>query len=140
MSSPIKPGSFSTFFAEGQYETQTEMLEVAEKSRKLTIGIPLETTLQENRVAIVPNSIRILKGYGHDVLVESGAGNAPFAQEPVTSAFGRAYFRWQPACRWPRPAFFTWMRACRQSTNPSQSVPRSIDLSIHRSDHSGWNL
>jgi alanine dehydrogenase len=74
MSSPIKPGSFSTFFAEGQYETQTEMLEVAEKSRKLTIGIPLETTFQENRVAIVPNSIRILKGYGHDVLVESGAG------------------------------------------------------------------
>lgn len=74
MSSPSKPSSFSTFFAKGQYETQEEMLEVSEKSQKLTIGIPKETTLQENRVAIVPNSIRILKGYGHDVLVESGAG------------------------------------------------------------------
>lgn len=87
MSNPIKPGSFSTFFAEGQYETQTEMLEVAEKSRKLTIGIPLETTLQENRVAIVPNSIRILKGYGHDVLVESGAGlSSSFTDQDYSEA------------------------------------------------------
>lgn len=76
MSIPVHPSSFSTFFAKGQYETQTEMLEVAGKSQKLTIGIPKETTLQENRVAIVPNSIRILKGYGHDVLVEQGAGES----------------------------------------------------------------
>ncbi|WP_235298829.1 alanine dehydrogenase [Portibacter marinus] len=87
MSNPVRPGSFSTFFAEGQYETQTEMLEVVEKSRKLTIGIPLETTLQENRVAIVPNSIRILKGYGHDVLVESGAGkSSSFTDRDYTEA------------------------------------------------------
>ncbi len=76
MSIPVKPSSFSTFFAKGQYETQTEMLEVAGRFQKLTIGIPLETTLQENRIAIVPNSVRILKGYGHDVLVESKAGSS----------------------------------------------------------------
>ncbi len=87
MSTPIKPTSFSTFFSKGQYETQVEMLEVAGKSQKLTIGIPKETTLQENRVAVVPNSIRILIGYGHNVLVESGAGeNSSFTDKDYTEA------------------------------------------------------
>ena len=74
MNIPSNPTSFAPFFSKGQYQTEGEMLEVSEKSQKLTIGIPLETTLQENRIAIVPHSIRILKGYGHDILVESGAG------------------------------------------------------------------
>lgn len=74
MSNPVNPSSFSTFFSKSQYEPQPEMLEVAGKTQKLTIGIPEETTLQENRIAVVPNSVRILKGYGHDVIVESGAG------------------------------------------------------------------
>ena len=87
MSTPIKPSSFSAFFSKGQYETQTEMLEVAGKSQKLRIGIPQETTLQENRVAIVPNSIRILKGYGHDVLVESKAGeSSSFSDQDYSEA------------------------------------------------------
>lgn len=87
MSNPVSPGSFSTFFSKGQYETQTEMLEVSGKSQKLTIGIPKETTLQENRVAIVPHSVRILKGYGHNVLVESGAGkNSSFSDKDYSEA------------------------------------------------------
>jgi len=57
-----------------QYQTQTEMLEVVKKKNKLTIGIPAETRLQENRVALVPASIAGLVAAGHNVLIEAGAG------------------------------------------------------------------
>ncbi|MEM6319827.1 MAG: alanine dehydrogenase [Bacteroidota bacterium] len=56
------------------YQTQTEVLEVVKKRNKLTIGIPTETRLQENRVALVPASIAGLVAMGHHVLVETGAG------------------------------------------------------------------
>lgn len=68
--------SFSEFFAEGQYQTQAETLEVKPSSKELIIGVPKESTLSENRVAIVPNSIRTLVGYGFKVFVERGAGEA----------------------------------------------------------------
>jgi len=58
----------------GQRATQTEMLEVAPKQQRLFIGIPRETTLQENRVALVPHSVATLTAHGHRVLVEAGAG------------------------------------------------------------------
>lgn len=66
---------FSDFFAKGQYETQAETLAIDQKPVKLVIGIPKEFTLDESRVSIVPNSIRTLIGYGHSVVIESGAGN-----------------------------------------------------------------
>ncbi len=65
---------FSKFFTEGQYVTQAEKLAVMETNQSVTIGIPKETTLSENRVALVPNSIRSLLGYEHRVIVENGAG------------------------------------------------------------------
>lgn len=65
---------FSSFFTKEQYATQTEMLDLAHKSQKLQIGIPKETTMVESRVALVPNSVRVLTGHGHRVIVESGAG------------------------------------------------------------------
>ena len=57
-----------------KYATQTETLEVARKQQQLFIGIPKETTLQENRVALVPHSVASLTAHGHRVLVEAGAG------------------------------------------------------------------
>ncbi len=65
---------FSSFFTEGQFATQTEKLAVMDKTQSLSIGIPKETTLAENRVALVPNSIRSLAGYDHNVIVEKEAG------------------------------------------------------------------
>ncbi len=66
--------NFSKFFTEGQYVTQSEKLEVKETSKNMSIGIPKEMILSENRVALVPNSIRSLIGHEHTILVESGAG------------------------------------------------------------------
>ncbi|MFT6335356.1 MAG: alanine dehydrogenase [Saprospiraceae bacterium] len=73
--SPSSPVSFSKFFTESQFETQEERLAVGERSKSVTIGVPKEDHEKENRVSIVPNSIRTLVGFGHRVVVESGAGD-----------------------------------------------------------------
>lgn len=51
-----------------------EMLETTNKYKKLYIGIPKETELLEQRVALVPESVGFLVANGHRVVVESGAG------------------------------------------------------------------
>jgi alanine dehydrogenase len=51
-----------------------EMLETTVKNKNLFIGIPKETELQEQRVALVPESVGFLVANGHKVVVESGAG------------------------------------------------------------------
>lgn len=54
--------------------TQTEMLDVMPRAQRLLIGVPRETTLQENRVALAPHSVASLTAHGHRVLIESQAG------------------------------------------------------------------
>lgn len=67
--------------------TQTEMLEVHPKHQRLFIGIPRETTLQENRVALVPHSVATLTAHGHKVVVEAGAGEkARFSDHDYSEA------------------------------------------------------
>lgn len=67
--------------------TQTEMLEVHPKHQRLFIGIPKETTLQENRVALVPHSVTTLAAHGHRVVVEAGAGKkAGFSDHDYSEA------------------------------------------------------
>lgn len=65
---------FGEFFTKGHYETQTETLAVDDHNKSVSIGIPREIAQSEHRVSIVPNSIRTLVGYGHRVIVETGAG------------------------------------------------------------------
>ncbi len=85
--SPSTPVSFSKFFTESQFETQEERLAVGERSKSVTIGIPKEDHEIENRVSIVPNSIRTLVGFGHRVVVESGAGdNSNFSDHDFSEA------------------------------------------------------
>jgi alanine dehydrogenase len=56
------------------FETQEEKLDIRPLSAKLTIGIPKETVLQENRVALIPEAINVLVSNGHQVIVETKAG------------------------------------------------------------------
>lgn len=56
-------------------DTQTERLEVLPRHQQLYIGIPKETTLQENRVALTPHSVATLTANGHRVVLEAGAGS-----------------------------------------------------------------
>ncbi|OYZ29889.1 MAG: hypothetical protein B7Y31_12815, partial [Novosphingobium sp. 16-62-11] len=42
----------------------------------MQIGVPLETTARETRVAVTPETVKKLKAQGHTVRIESGAGVA----------------------------------------------------------------
>tara|TARA_B100001287_G_scaffold40552_2_gene29732 strand:- start:3748 stop:4968 length:1221 start_codon:yes stop_codon:yes gene_type:complete len=64
---------------EAALSPQEEKLEVGQKKQKLFIGIPKETEFQEQRVALVPQSVGLLIANGHRVVVETNAGkNANF--------------------------------------------------------------
>ena len=52
-----------------------EMLEVKQNFKSLSIGIPKESSLQEKRVALTPESVELLISSGHKVYVEKDAGN-----------------------------------------------------------------
>lgn len=64
---PVISGSFS-------YETLEETLDVKTRDADLFIGIPKETAFQENRVGLIPDAVGVLVANGHDVWVESKAG------------------------------------------------------------------
>ncbi|MGM0649021.1 MAG: alanine dehydrogenase [Bacteroidota bacterium] len=65
---------------------QEEMLEVSHQKRKLSIGIPLETTMQESRVPLAPLSVASLIERGHKVIIQRGAGKqAQFTDEKYAS-------------------------------------------------------
>lgn len=60
------------------YVPLEETLQVAPKKKQLFIGIPKETSFQENRVALTPDAVAVLVNEGHDVAVEHGAGEGSF--------------------------------------------------------------
>jgi len=55
---------------------QEEMLEVGNKHKSLKVGIPSENHQVESRVPLTPEAVEILTGYGHEVILETGAGKA----------------------------------------------------------------
>ena len=58
---------------------QEKLQRVGSKSKKLFVGIPKETSFQENRVSLVPEAVSLLVSNGHRVCVETNAGkNANF--------------------------------------------------------------
>ena len=60
---------------QGVLQPQEAMLKTGRKKGRLTIGIPKETSFQENRIALTPLSVGLLVENGHEVILESGAGN-----------------------------------------------------------------
>jgi alanine dehydrogenase len=67
---------FSDVAKQAMMQPQESMLEVKNKKNKLYIGIPKETSFQENRIAITPLSVATLVNNGHTVILESNAGLA----------------------------------------------------------------
>ena len=54
----------------------------------MLIGVPLETTAGETRVAVTPETAKKLKAQGHTVRVQSGAGVAASATDEAYAAAG----------------------------------------------------
>jgi alanine dehydrogenase len=56
------------------YETLEETLDIKPKGVELYIGIPCETSYQENRIALTPDAVSVLVANGHKVIMETKAG------------------------------------------------------------------
>lgn len=56
------------------YQPLEETLDIKPKGVELHIGIPKETSFQENRVALTPEAVSVLIANGHHVVIEKGAG------------------------------------------------------------------
>jgi alanine dehydrogenase len=56
-------------------QPQEAMMETRSRKNSLFIGIPKESSFQENRIPLTPLSVAVLVNNGHKVVIESGAGN-----------------------------------------------------------------
>jgi alanine dehydrogenase len=56
------------------YETLEEKLDIKPKKGTLFIGIPKEDSFNENRIALTPDAVSVIVANGHEVWVESNAG------------------------------------------------------------------
>lgn len=54
--------------------TQEETLRVKKGKYTFNIGLPKEISLQENRISLTPDAVALLVNHGHEVWVESKAG------------------------------------------------------------------
>jgi alanine dehydrogenase len=56
------------------YETLEETLDVKPKTESLCIGIPREDYFHENRIALTPEAVGVIIANGHQVNMETKAG------------------------------------------------------------------
>jgi alanine dehydrogenase len=68
------PETLKQLLIHGSLSPLEETLELKRKKGNLFIGIPKETSFQENRVSLTPESVGLLTANGHRVMVESKAG------------------------------------------------------------------
>jgi len=62
-------------FSKEELLPKPEMLEVKKPKEELFIGIPKETHFEEKRICLTPNAVAALTANGHQIVVESGAGD-----------------------------------------------------------------
>ncbi|MFC7348245.1 alanine dehydrogenase [Chryseobacterium zhengzhouense] len=67
-----------TPFSEEELIPKEEKLEVIKKGKQFSIGIPKETCLNERRACITPDAVQVLVEHGHEIIIESGAGQGSF--------------------------------------------------------------
>jgi alanine dehydrogenase len=84
MPSNTSPIGFDPKFA---FQTQEQLASLETRRGGLFIGIPRETTLQENRIPLVPSSVKTLTGRGHRIIIETQAGaQAHFSDHDFSEA------------------------------------------------------
>jgi len=83
-----KKDAIRSLATEAALMPQEELLAVGKKHSRLTIGIPRETSFQERRVALVPESVALLVNNGHEVIVETNAGKESNFQDHDYSEAG----------------------------------------------------
>jgi len=61
-------------FSHKELLPQEETLEIERKKGKLFIGIPKETQYNERRICLTPDAVMVLTANGHEIVIESNAG------------------------------------------------------------------
>ena len=70
-----------------------EKLAVGRKKGKLSIGMPNETCMQEKRVALTPEGVYLLTSHGHEVTIETKAGEgARYTDKDYSDAGARIVY------------------------------------------------
>ncbi|GJM61590.1 MULTISPECIES: alanine dehydrogenase [Persicobacter] len=67
--------------------TQEKPAKISKKQQSLQIGLPMERSMQENRVALTPDSVGLIVANGHEIVVETGAGlSSNFSDDEYANA------------------------------------------------------
>ena len=70
-----------------------EMIEVKQDFQKLKIGIPKESSFQENRITLTPDAVSLLVHNGHTIVIEHNAGiGANFTDKEYSDAGAEIVF------------------------------------------------
>lgn len=77
-----------TPFSEEELMPKEEKLEIIKKGKQFSIGIPKETCLNERRTCITPDAVQVLVQNGHEIIVETGAGEGSFFTDMQYSEAG----------------------------------------------------
>lgn len=81
------PDIIKSLMKEGKLLPQEEMLEIARRKNSLKIGVPKEYSFQERRVALTPEAVALLVANGHELKIETKAGeNASFSDREYSEA------------------------------------------------------
>jgi alanine dehydrogenase len=81
-------GNISRIAASAMLQPQESLLEVKKQQQHLFIGIPRETSFQENRIPLTPESVALLVNYGHELVMETSAGQTSNYQDSDYSEAG----------------------------------------------------
>jgi alanine dehydrogenase len=81
-------GNISRIAASAMLQPKESLLEVKKQQQHLYIGIPRETSFQENRIPLIPEAVALLVNYGHEIVMETGAGNTSNYQDSDYSEAG----------------------------------------------------
>jgi len=79
---------FSQIAQETTLYPQEELLKIKTHKHSLFIGLPKEIAFQENRVALTPQAVALFVNNGHDIWVESGAGEGSKFSDHLYSEAG----------------------------------------------------
>lgn len=81
------PDIIKSLMKEGRLLPQEEMLEIGRRKNSLKIGVPKEYSFQERRVALTPEAVALLVANGHELKIETKAGeNASFSDREYSEA------------------------------------------------------
>jgi alanine dehydrogenase len=84
---------FSKLSHQEQFMPREEVLEIYRARKNIVIGIPRETSYQENRVPLIPEAVRFLADNGHRIMIEAGAGQAAhFSDHEYSEAGGEIVY------------------------------------------------